>query len=238
MNIRTLIIGHIIFFSNAASAYTAIGILQGKGDITLTTRSQGEISVIHHKDGSIIRAGTIIAQLENEKELIEKNLAENEYETAKNDYDKSLDLKKYISEDELNKKKNIYLSKKSNLDLKNYNLKTRYIVSPISGVVARSYIKKGEYVSSGNKAFDIVQPENLIIDLHVDAAVIKKIKEGDKLPFKSELHSQSYQAVVTYIGPILDKASGTVNVKLKLNNPLTANKYLFHTGEMVKIQFD
>lgn len=238
MNIKTLVIGHLIFFSNAAFSYTAIGILQGKEDITLTTRSQGEVSNIHHKDGSFIKAGTIIAQLENEKELIEKNLAENEHDTAKNDYEKSLDLKKYISEDELNKKKNLYLSKKSNLDLKNYNLKTRDIISPISGVIARSYIKKGEYVSSGTKAFDIVQPENLIIDLNVDAAVIKKIKEGDKLPFKSELHSKSYQAVVVYIGSILDKASGTVNVKLKLHNPLTANKYLFQTGEMVKIQFD
>lgn len=234
-----LILGLITFYSNVF-AHTVIGILEGTKEITIKSKSQGELIDIFFKEGEMVKAGEVIAELDSEKEQIEKDMAFTDYETAQKDFQKSKKLAEYISKDELLKKKNDFLKKENLFKLKDYNLKTKKFIAPIDGTLTRKYIKIGENVSSGAKSFEIIQYDELIIDLHIQAKYMDGLKLGKKVKFVQELDdSQTFYGDVYFIGPVLDKASGTINVKLKLNNPKDkTGNFILRPGMTVKVSIE
>lgn len=236
---RTLILLFFLMSLSSAFSAEAIGILRGENEILIKTKSQGEVIKIVIPEGSSVKAGQTIAILDNQKEKIEYKLAKAEYATAERDYFNSKKLTKYISKDELHKKKNEYLKKKSNMELKKYNLDSKNIVSPFDGTVARSYLRLGESVSSGAKAFDVVQMKKLEIELDVDAKNAIGLKAGDKLNFRTELHKKYFEAEVSYVGKTLEKASGTIRVRLSLQNKTNdKGQYELLPGTLVKVNLN
>lgn len=221
-------------------ANKVIGILTGKKEIIVTTKSQGELKKINFKEGDVIQEGAVVGNLESEKEKIERDIAYNSFLTAKKDVEKSRQLKKYLSKDELRKKEDEFKNKKGQFELKEYNLKSKNIISPIEGVLTKIYIKEGENISSGTKAFEIIQYDELHIDLDIMADIAQDLKVGQKLEFTNELIKQrNFEGEIFFIGPTVDKASGTVNIKLKLPNPKNDNnKFLLKPGSMVKVSLN
>ncbi len=228
-NILTLIFLWLWPFSTFA--ITAIGLLEGENDLVLKTRSQGIVKEIYFEEGKHVLANTVIAKMDDKREIVETELAEHEMKSALADFQNSQKLKKFLSQDELNKKNEVYLKKKSVYELKLLDLETKKITTPIAGVIARIFIKVGENISSGEKVSEVVSPEKLLIELDVDAHLLGELKVGKSLPFSTELDKQRYLAEIFFVGEILDKASGTIHVKLKVDN----SKNLLKPGSMVKV---
>ena len=149
---------------------------------------------------------------------------------------KTKKLKKFVSKEEVLKAKNTYLQKESNFKLKEIDHKNTRIKTPFKGVIAKKYIKLGEMVKAGDKAFEVIQMDELVIDLDVEATKLAKIKLGSKLSFTTEMYKdKSFQGEVYHIGPVIDKASGTVNVKLKLKNKKENGQYILKPGSLVNV---
>lgn len=220
-----------------AETHQVIGLLQGKEEVLLKSKSQGELIEILIKEGQKVKKGDIIAKLDQKKEQVELKLAKAEFHAAKDDYQKSKKLKKFMSAEELTKKKNDFLKKKSNYELKKINLSSKSFIAPIEGIVAKRYIKLGETVSTGEKSFEIINMNELVIDLDVEAKKTTQLKLGDHLDFESELHPEkNFEALIFHIGPVLDKASGTIKVRLSLQNQRLEENYLFKPGTMVHVK--
>jgi RND family efflux transporter MFP subunit len=225
---------------NSSFSHTVIGILEGKREIIIKTRSQGELESIFISEGDYIEAGTVLGELNSEKEIIEQEMAQTDFEFSEVEYQKSLKLAQFISKDELIKKRNDFKKKKNLKKLKDYYLKTKKIVSPISGTITRKYIKVGESLSNGAKAFEVIQFEELIIDLYIHGKYAFELQKGANLDFTNELKKeQIFQGKVIFIGPVLDKASGTVHVKLSLKNPRLENgEFLLTPGTTVRVKIN
>lgn len=224
-------------FVSDAFAHSVIGVLRGKREILIKTKSQGELRKINFLEGSMVKAGDIIAEIESEKEQLELKIALNDFKQAKSDFEKSKKLKQYLSEDELLKKKNDYLKKENLYKLKKYNLDNKNISTPIDGIIAKNYIKEGENIPNGAKAFEVIQYDELVIDLYIHAKYIEKFKEGDFLKFYQEIDKKtSHMGEIFFVSPVLDKSSGTVHLKLKIRNKKDKNgRLLLKPGAMVKV---
>jgi membrane fusion protein, multidrug efflux system len=219
------------------NAANVIGLLKGKEEVLIKSKSQGELVEILIKEGQTVKKGDVVARLDDKKETVELQLAQAEHDAAKTDFESSQKLKKFISKEELTKKKNTYLRKESAFKLKEIALKAKHFISPINGIVARRYIKKGESVSSGEKSFEIINMKELVINLDILAPKAQKLKLEDSVVFQTELHpGKTFKASIYHIGPVLDKASGTVNVKAELANmPLENGSYFFRPGTMIRV---
>ena len=227
----------MFFFSSHIFAHSVIGVLRGKKEILIKTKSQGELKKINFKEGDLVKAGDVIAEIDNEKEKLELKMALNDFEQAKMDYKKSKKLKKYLSQDELLKKKNDYLKKENLFKLKKYNLEAKNITSPIAGIVAKNYINEGENISNGAKAFEVIQYNELVIDLYIQAKYSEKFKKGDYLTFQQETNkTEKFKGEVFFISPVLDKSSGTFHLKLRIKNSKDQKgRHILKPGAMVKV---
>lgn len=76
------------------------------------------------------------------------------------------------------------------------------ICSPISGVIAKRYTQVGAYVSSSQKLFDVIPPQNIWVEANFRENQLKNIKVGNVVKIVSDVYGGdiTFSGVVTSIG--------------------------------------
>ena len=75
-------------------ASSITGVLEGKREVLVRALKQGEVKSIPFEVGSSVSAADILAVLDDEKSKIERDIAEVQYKTAKDDFKKDKEVKK------------------------------------------------------------------------------------------------------------------------------------------------
>jgi len=94
--------------------------------------------------------------------------------------------------------------------------KTR-IVAPFDGVVARRYIRSGQRVTSGDKLFWVSATSPLRVKFTLPAKYAGSVKHGSLLEVSSvDDPRETHSAKVVLVSPVIDPASGTIDVTAEL----------------------
>ncbi|MBF0363143.1 MAG: efflux RND transporter periplasmic adaptor subunit [Oligoflexia bacterium] len=219
-------------------AETFPAILQSSDEVSIKSKTQGQVTKIFFKEGDLVKQNEVLAIIDDEQEKIELDSAKLEMDSAKIDFEKSQKLKKFISEDELYNKEVNYLKKKSAYELKLYSFNNTRITSPIDGLISKQNIKEWATVNSGELTYEVIKPESLVIELDIGINKSRKLKIGQSLKFKTEYEkNKNYDATVFFVGNVIDKASGTVKIKLKLENKMiNQNDWELKPGSLVQLE--
>lgn len=225
--------------TSTVDAKQVTGILQGKQQITLKAKSKGEITKINYREGAFVPRQAVVAVIDDRKAVIERKLALIGYQAALSDYKRSLKSKLSASREETARLKNELRRKKALLELKSFDLENTKVISPIGGIMAKRYVDRGETVSTGDKVFDIVVMDELIIELDLMPPEAVKLKKDQILSFQANLHKRVFfKARVSHVSPVIDPASGTIRVRLSLKNPKgKGNSYILRPGDFVVVEY-
>lgn len=105
------------------------------------------------------------------------------------------------------------------LDVIQAQLRQRSVLSPFDGTVTERYVETGERVDD-KPMLRVARLDPLRVDLVMPAARYGSVALDDRLPIALELPGVApQQAQVTQIDPVIDAASNTFRVRLKLPNP-------------------
>lgn len=97
--------------------------------------------------------------------------------------------------------------------------KTR-IRAPFNGVVARRYLHPGQNVVKDEKCFRLSQLAPLQVRILVPETAARKPRFGDAVDVVPVSDSQRvYRATIQRLSPVVDPASGSVEVTVQLTNP-------------------
>ena len=185
---------------------------------------QDTIKDITVEEGDQVKLGQEIAHLLNDREQLEVKRLETLVKRSDYEYQgmKTLADEKLAS-------KNSELEKASDLDAAKvqYQLALvardeKTIKSPLSGIVVKRYKEPGEAIDRTEKLFDIVNIDQVYIQFYLDPTFVEKLSVGDHVPVHfPALHNpgQQFEAVISFIDPRIDAASGLFRVKLLLDNP-------------------
>ena len=92
------------------------------------------------------------------------------------------------------------------------------LVAPIAGVIANREIDVGELSSTGQAAFTLVDTDDLILDLRVPQDALGRIEPGQSVEVRPVTGSdRRFAGVVRFVNPVLDQATGTVRVRVDLD---------------------
>jgi RND family efflux transporter MFP subunit len=110
--------------------------------------------------------------------------------------------------------------------------KTR-IVAPFEGVVARRYVREGQKVSVGDRLFWITATGPLEVRFTLPERYVLRVQRGDLLSLSSpDVPDQKHAARVTEVSPVIDPASGTIEVKAQV----TGTPVNLRPGMMARIE--
>jgi RND family efflux transporter MFP subunit len=98
-------------------------------------------------------------------------------------------------------------------------LERRRIVSPIKGIVARVMRQPGEYISPGESAVvRVLSKDSLVAVFNLPASDAVQLRVGQVVPLRPRTVPRAVEGMVESISPAIDGESGTVAVRIRIDN--------------------
>jgi len=98
--------------------------------------------------------------------------------------------------------------------------KTR-IRAPFAGLVARRYVRAGQQVAKNDRLFWVTAEAPLLLRFTLPEKFLGHIRKGLQLPLTSpDFPEEKHIAEVVAVSPVVDPASGTIEVGVELIGPL------------------
>ncbi len=235
--------------AGSPTEFLATGPIVVENELDLQATRDGVVSQILADVGTHARKGTLLAQLDDRQitadrdaatakvKSVEADVQSWEYDTLalQADLDRAeamskanlitkeaLDHARYkVQQDKFEverEKQNLVHSQQT---LKSLNLemdKTR-ILAPFDSVVARRYVRQGQRVAPGDRLFWITSVAPLRLRFTLPERFVGRLGAGKQLVVTSAGSSQESHARVISVSPVVDPASGTIEVVAELVDP-------------------
>jgi len=121
---------------------------------------------------------------------------------------------------EVERERENLLNARSNLEGLDLELEKTRVSAPFEGIVARRYVRQGQRVSSGEKLFWVTAVEPLQVRFTLPEQYSRALKLGDELALTPAVSpGEPASAKVIHVSPVVDPASGTVEVIAVLAKP-------------------
>jgi len=208
----------------------------------------GLISATYVNAGDLVSQGDPLAELENASEkasvAIARNDAEDtsaldvvkrlaEAEKDRLDRARALHERSLLSDDRLKEMELAYIQREIEqteteaqlrraqlqLDLAEAQLQSHTISAPFDGVIIDQFLEAGEFASSSAPVFRIVQLEKLRVEVVLrqqENEDLQRIQRATVFPDLAPNTSIAAERIL--IDPLIDAASGTVRVRLDIDN--------------------
>lgn len=205
------------------STVLATGIIKPMvgAEVKVGSRISGVVKRLRANIGDYVKAGQIIAELEDSElqarvnqnlAAVEKARADLEYAQAVFGRDQSLSQKDLISQQQIDQSETslkvaeaLLKQAEANLDYARVQLSYTIIYSPISGVIASVSTQEGEAVSASLAAptfVSVIDLTRLEVQVFVDETDIGKIQIGQEALFTVDTYADSdFKGAVTAIYP-------------------------------------
>jgi membrane fusion protein (multidrug efflux system) len=227
----------------ADTSFAASGPLIVEHQIEITAQREGVISKIYSQEGQRVKAGTLLAQLDDRQvtanleaaraktRSIENDLKnwQAEAEVMKSDYARAqkasaeglipqeqLEHAKYKAESEQWDTELLNTSRQEERSLEREMEKNR-IIAPFDSLVARRYAREGQSVARGERLFWVTAEAPLLLRFTLPEKFMGHVKIGQSLPLTSpDLPGETHTAKIKEVSPVVDPSSGTFDVLVEL----------------------
>lgn len=194
------------------------GNVQSRTNVYVSAESMGQLTAVNIVEGQSVRKGQVLATIDSE--TIEKNIAEVEtqLEFATTVYQKRERLWKQNIGTEIDylQAKNNKESLEKSLETLQTQLEKTKIKAPFSGTIEEVPVSAGQIVQPGTQIAFLVSNENMYIHAEVSEAFVGKFNRGDVVNVSVPALGESFESTITSIGSVINAASRTFTVEVKL----------------------
>ncbi len=100
------------------------------------------------------------------------------------------------------------------------NLRKRRLESPLKGIIIKLFLREGESVEDGEPLVHVVDAGKGRFVCNVEEKIGRTLKKGQSVDLKIRAGSGSIikQGIVTFVSPVVDPASGLLEIKAEFDN--------------------
>jgi RND family efflux transporter MFP subunit len=224
-----------------SSNYQTTAVLEAKEEAFVVGRASGIIEQIMVEEGDYVEKGQVLATLEPTRYQLTLQRAAADMQGIEKELAKinKVYSKNLVSDDTYDKITAQYEAAKANHALAKLDLKEATIVAPISGYIAERNAKVGNLTESfqRERMFHIVQQKELYGIVYLPEKELSKVHKDQKAALEvTALNNKAIDAYVERISPVIDSATGTFKVTLRVPNENNLLKAGMFTS--VKLNYD
>jgi len=210
------------------------GVLQATESATLRAKTTGTLLRLHVSEGSVVRAGQLLAEIDTvdlKTRVLEREAAtqaaKQAFQLAQVQHKANVDLaqKGFISDTALSSSLSSVASAQAQLKAAESlsvalqkQIAEAVVTAPFDGVVSKRSALVGEKLSVEQEILSLVNPHKLELKAVVDAAAGQHLKPGQALRVKLEGLDQEVPAVIVRLSPGNDTGSRGLPVFLRLGH--------------------
>jgi RND family efflux transporter MFP subunit len=206
---------------SVSANYSGTATLEAEGEALVVAKVSAVVEKIFVEEGDSVKAGQVLAKLEDEEFIHRLAQVESKLEELDNEFQRNKELfkNKLISAEAYDRTKYEYKTQKSTYDLTKLNLNYTEIKAPISGIVSERFIKVGNMVTVNQETFRVTDFDPLLAVLHVPEKELSKLQAG----FPAELMADAipgeiYSAGILRISPVVSAETGTFKVTVAVTD--------------------
>lgn len=214
----------------------ATGQLLAQAEAAVAAQVGGEVTGLRADEGSAVSRGQVIIEIDPERRQLEVDSARARLVQAQAEQEEANREARRLEQlhargaasqsqlDEAHTARSLARSRavgaEAELGLAQRALADSSVVAPFDGLIGRRYVNVGEFVSPGQKLFDLVALDPIEVEFHLPEADSSRVKVGDPVEVRvSPYPDEAFHADVTVVSPTIDEATRTLRVKGVLANP-------------------
>lgn len=232
----------------AAPEFIASGPIVVENQVDIAAQRDAMVGDIHVDTGTMVRKGQLLAQLDARQitadleaarararsieadvkhwEAEIKALERDEYRMAEM-YKAGLTTKQQLEHAEFKTQADRFELQRESENLANalatvrsleLELEKTRIVAPFDGVVARRYVRTGERVASGDRLFWVTATGPMRVKFTLPEQYVGRLARGAEIAVTAA-SEKDRRAKVVHVSPVVDPASGTIEVVAELIGP-------------------
>jgi RND family efflux transporter MFP subunit len=209
---------------------TASGYVEPRRQITVSSKAQGKIVEMPVEENQRVRAGELIARLENDEQRAALRLAEAEFADAARELERKRELRGRgsASESALERAETAHAVARARLELAQVAVANTVLRAPFDGTVIRKVRDVGEFLTIGVSAGGdpgtavvvLADLSSLDVALEIGESELRKVALGaPALVHPEALPERRYLADVTEIASMANRQKGVVPVKVRIRQP-------------------
>jgi membrane fusion protein (multidrug efflux system) len=208
-----------IRIGNATSVFRTTTILEADLESAVTSKASGIVLQINVEVGDKVEAGDVLAILESDVQQLKYESANANYQKSLNNYEraKSLLKKGLANKESVDNLKFETQSLKTNLGQAKLDLEFTKIKAPISGIITKRNIKKGNLIQINTQVYDIVDFDSLQAVINVPEDKWNLFKTGLEAYFNFTSFVDVVKGQVIRVDPIVDSSTGTFKVVINID---------------------
>lgn len=202
--------------------YSGTATLEAEADAEVIAKVGGEVRQIYVEEGDRVRAGQLLAQLDDRQLRLEAAQTRAALAKAERDFNRQVELNKkgLVSAGAFESLKYDLDNHRAADDLAQLNLSYSAIRAPFSGVVAIRHVKLGQELAVGSQIFRVTDPTPLRANVFVPERELARLKIGQPATVAADaLAGRTFPAHVKLVAPTVDSATATFKVTLQVDDP-------------------
>jgi membrane fusion protein (multidrug efflux system) len=198
------------------NTFTANGNFEAINQIELASDVAGRITQLFVKEGSYVKAGQVIARVDNEIFRADLQAEKARVDQARQDlerYQKALETGG-VTQKQVDDMKLQFETTHSKYIQAEKKLNDAQIKAPVNGMINQRYVELGTYLALGAKVVEIVDISRLKLTVSVTESQVVQLNIGDKVTVTSTVFPETkYAGTVTFIAA---KGDATLNYPVEI----------------------
>ena len=195
----------------------------GDGDairsVGITPLVAGQIAELRVKPGQRVKAGEVIARLDDAVETVAVSQAKVAMKAAEAKLNRNEDLKKIISQAEYQDAQSAVESARLAVSAAEIALQRRVVHAPIDGIAGIVSVDTGDYVTVSTPLVTIDDRSRLLVDFWVPERFTGLVREGQMVEARPIARpGKSYPGKIQAIDNRIDPASRTLHIRAEIEN--------------------
>ena len=199
-----------------------LGTVEPNREMKVSFKIGGKIKSLAIEEGHLVKAGTLLAQLDLTELMAKKEKALENKNKAKRDMDRMEKLfkKNIVPESSFQDSRSLFISASAELKIVEDNIKNSTIRAPFTGRITKKLSEVGEIISPAMPVAILTEMEPILVKASVPDNFIQKIRTGKTVHVLVDSHPQEkFKGVINRIETTVDPLSRTFRVEIRLANP-------------------
>ena len=202
--------------------FEAVGTIEAIEEITVVSEIDAVIKSLPFKEGTYIKQGELIAQLDDAQLTAEFARTEALYVQSQSNYHriKTLAEKDLSSTQELDDALADLKVAEANLEFTKARLSKTKILVPFDGIIGTRKVNVGDFIRTGQKITELANLNHLRVLFSVPERYLAKLKTNSPIVIYSSVYpGYEVEGKIIAIEPILNSQTRNVNVVGFVKNP-------------------
>ncbi len=215
----TLVVTKPVTLGKVNDRLSAIGDGDALRSVNATSSVNGTLVEVLVKSGDRLKAGDVIARLDDDSETLALEKATVALKSAEQTLARNIGLKSIVSKADLAKAETEAQTAQLQRDEAALALKRRTITAPINGVAGIVSANNGDYITTANPIVTIDDRSQLLIDFWVPERFSPLVSVGAQVTARALARpGEVYQGALSAIDSRIDQASRTLRLQATIPN--------------------